>query len=850
MNRKRLISIIAILSLLICAVPAGALGRVVNENRDFVKEENFYIGWDSFPVSVNTDASLEYRYPDDDTYNSIPFASGIDSSSVQYAEGIYPVVIQSFSKDGAECRLERFVAPGTMGSTLYAYTRVEITNPTKKEISIPFTPEELSLDEEASLIIGANESVTFDLSAQIGIGTESFAYEYDEAKKVMESHWDEKLENALFIEGLDKEYGSIYAEYQRDIIFVAIGSADYSLSENTCLEGDVCVLGEGLDCYKAARVFLSSADLFVDESTVAAACEKADSVIGALTPVEFYPGAKLLMRSNGAYLCDNLDALTQLWACAFILERAGELETDFEKKYDNVVACANKLAGDVYACLNYSVSDASIDFEAMDISGRDKLILSGDGFESAADLCEWYIKNSVFPSSVSPELSRLAVSAFDYFEKSTTVDAFISSFICERGDGTLVIGRGAPIDLLCNGASFAVNNFKLSTGEAVSYKVSVNKKDIAIEIDCEKNVAIQLEFRAFKNNIENASCGYDIESGIVTAPEGTQKIKITLKKDATALEEERASAADLERSIALCNSITTEGCTAVSVSAYESALKEAKKARSADAEIRREATKKLNNARASLSFMTAGYEYATVGEKSPIAGSLSAREIYQKFTLPKDGRVREIFVGGEFSEGISLAVYTLRGDAYTTDVLLCENYGEAADGGIRFSVDFEAEKDKVYVLCIFSENEDICLDLFENNDNTAYTQDAGETTVYVNAGVLARFFVDQADRSSLDTYYNKCVFADVSNYTKSSRKTFSKSLDKAKKILCTPSVSEKEVNDAYNGLKKAYNGLETYASDDVIEEFPTSSIVLICIVGVLLAGTFASAVISSKKKNQ
>jgi len=835
--------------LCLCSLPVGALGRVVNENYDFVKQEDFYIGWDSFPVLLRSDASLEYVNGEGDNI-ALPLASGIERAEGKYSDGIYPVVTQSFSKDRADCRLERFVSLGEDGEALFAYARLEIINSSRKDMDFPFDLSELSYNGVPFEKIASGETVVLDIFKLLKGEETALPLEYDEAKKLMRAHWDEKLEGALSIEGLDKEYGAVYDEYRRDVIFSSIGRTDYSLSHNTCLEGDVCVLGEGIDCYKAARIFLASPAIPIDEGTVAAVCAKANAIISALSSVEFYPGAKLLMRSGGAYLCDNLDALTQLWGCIYLLERASEGEIAIANEYDNILAGANKLAGDIYSCLNYSVSDLSVDFEAMDISGRDKLILSGEGFESAQALCEWYIKNSVFPASASPELSRLAVNAFDYFEKCATADAFISSYICERGDGTLVIGRGAPVDIIGGGASFSVNNFRLSTGEAVSYKVSVDKRNVTVELFCEKNVAVQLEFRAFKNNIENASCGYDIESGIVTAPEGTQKIKIKLKKEAKALEEDRASAADLERSLALCENITTENCTAVSAKEYENALKEAKKVRGADSELRREATGRLDNARAALSSMISGYEYTTVKEKSPLAGKLSCREIYQKFTLPKEGRVREIFVGGEFLEGISCAVYTLRGDAYTTDVLLCENYGEAAEGGIRFTVDFEAEKDKVYVLCIFSENEDISLDLFESNDNTAHTQDSGETTVYVSAGVFARFLVDQADRSSLDTYYNKCVSANVSDYTKNSRKAFSKSLDKAKKILCTPSVSEKEVNDAYNGLKKAYKGLETYASDEVIEEFPTSSIVLICIVGVLLIGTFASAVVSSKKKNQ
>ena len=48
-------------------------------------------------------------------------------------------------------------------------------------------------------------------------------------------------------------------------------------------------------------------------------------------------------------------------------------------------------------------------------------------------------------------------------------------------------------------------------------------------------------------------------------------------------------------------------------------------------------------------------------------------------------------------------------------------------------------------------------------------------------------------------------------------------------------------------LKKAYDGLSTYASQDKVDETPVVGLVLIGIVAVLLAGTFVSALMARKK---
>ena len=98
-------------------------------------------------------------------------------------------------------------------------------------------------------------------------------------------------------------------------------------------------------------------------------------------------------------------------------------------------------------------------------------------------------------------------------------------------------------------------------------------------------------------------------------------------------------------------------------------------------------------------------------------------------------------------------------------------------------------------------------------------------------------------------FYSACLEANVSEYTKESQKTLKNKMKAAKAILCTASVTEDECEKTYDDLKKAFDGLDTYASEDRIEETPTVGLILIGIVIILLAGTFITALAARKKMN-
>ncbi len=847
---KRSVSVfIAVLLAGVFLIPSSlALGRVVNEDYSFVSGESVTIGWSGYPVSVFGDGSFEYTLLDESI--KVSYAENIFAFDLT-TEDPYPVSVHSFSSDSLDYIVRQFASLSKNLGDIVIYSRVTVTNNADVTVDFPETAMGATAISKIPSHIKAGKSAQCDYAVTVkmsGIEKEEYM-SYDNADKHMKEHWNSILSDILSFKTSEKKDYSHNTALKKAVIqsLIDSGSDAFAAFASPAVAKSVLLRGE--DLYGCAVALMKTGDMETAYLSLDKMGQKSRDIADSLTDFDFYPGAKLIMRDGKVHLEDNLFALNQLWGYSYILRKVCETDTSFSEEYEAVTKSAEKLANDIYSLINDAAKNLSTDWESATVSGKKTMLLCGEDFSDARALCEWYIANAPFNETVSPELCGLAVNALDYYSDYSSPVAALNSFICQRGDSTLIIGRGAPVTMLSDKAQMIVENYPLSSGETVSCTVKVSKKEITVTIDTTANLPVQLEFSAFKNNIESASCGFDIESGIVTAPAGTTKITVKLSVSAKEKEEERAAYTALESILAKAYSINSDDCTTVSAEEFEKAFSAAKKARSADTESKVNCTKALKGAINKLSPMIAGYDHAPISADSPLAGSLTNKEIYQKFSLPKKGKVSGLFVKGDWSDGISAAVYTLRGDAYTTDVLLSESYGEKMDGGIFFDLDFQAEEDKIYVLCIFCEYGEVTLELYQSDSVSAHTSAMGETTVYKGAGLYLEFNVSQVDRSELDTYYNACMAEDVSAYTKESKKKYSQSLKDVKEILTTPSVTEEEYKAAYKKLTKAHDSLDTYASDDKVEEFPVASIVLICVVAVMLAGTFVSAVVTRKKSN-
>lgn len=862
MNIKKLLAIVVVTAtLLTLALPMHAHSKAATENLDYLINSSATIGTCGFSLSVMGDGSFSYGEGEDAEVTV--FGSRVPDATVTPAMEPYPVSLHKYSSNGLDYTVEQFVLQGEAADFVYSVMKVK--NTTDVSVAFPVvegteplgdTPEEIkpgneSTTEYAVMVNVHNSNTEADSSTEdtsdpaldstITDAPQSIslpADSYKQAKEQMTDMWDEILDNAITFEGFSNKYSENTVLYKKEIIKYCISSKhdDPALIALTSKEWADEIFPESTDLYACALALLKTKNenkalLTLDKLTKLADQYKID------TKSLPYPTLE-----------ENLDALLSLQSYSCILRTLESKDRSLTKKADNIDKSVALLSKNIAKAIEKTEELLPCDWEAATTDGSYPIILNGDGYGSAAALCSWYTKSAPFTCSISKELVYLSKDAFAYYDTPDGATSSILSLFCERSDGTVIIGRGSPYSLLSDNEKITVNNIPLSTGGTAKLKISVTKSSVKVSLSGPISAPVQIQFPAFADNIEFASVGYDDETGVITAPTGTSSVTVRLKNSPAELEKDRTASAALENAIFNAHNKNTGKKTTVSQEQFDKALKTAEKAHSSTAAKKEEATKALVAATNSLSAMTAGYSHSIPATGIDV-GQIKHNEILQKFSLPETGTIDSVFVRGEYHEGISCAVYTLRGDNYTTDELGAECYGEEYEDGILFELDFDAEGGETYVLCVFSEEQDVCLTLENTTGETAYTRDLGEVTVYNKASLSLDFSVSQVNREDLDSFYYSCLEADTSRYTKESRKALDKKLSAAKKLLCTPSVTEEEYEKVYEDLKDAYEGLETYASEDKIEQAPLVGIILIAIVVVLLIITLFASLAARKRMN-
>ena len=806
---KRLLFVLTAI-FIICAavVPSYALGPTVIQNNDFVIEEQSFIGWNDCAVDVSGDGSFEHTENGAAVY--VAFGEGFASAQVSKNELPYPVTTHTYEKDGVKYTVEQF-ALGAENGAVCVYSKFTVKNDSENEVPFPTVKGTVPVSTAPSSV-AAEKSASCEYIVSVKAPTVDGVWDtlkdetFDSAKAKMKAHWDRCFSEALTISDLSKDHESAIVSYHSAIVDYEItGTATPCVALASPAYAEE-ILALGSDAYSCALALMKTgAEL--NASALNSIRHIANDII--------YDEKELPALT----LEKNLDALLILQSYSYILKTV--LPDDTEAAEEASLK-ASLIAENIAKAIEKTEKELSCDWEAATTDETAPIILSGDDHASAKALCTWYIKSGVFSSSPYAELVALAKDANAYYSEAADPCAAILSVVTERDDGTIIIGRGAPTSLLSKNATVTVDKIVLSSKNTVSVTVNSEKKNVDISLSGAFSAPFQIEFPVLCDNIEYASAGFDCTCGVITAPEGSSGVSIRLMEKLSDSESSRKAYVKLEDAICKAYEKKVEAPTTVSKEEFDSALKKAEKSRTATSDDKNKTADALIRATEALSPMVAGYNY-TVPESDISVGTLTKSEIYQKFSLPAAGTVTTLFVKGEYSEGVSAAVYTLRGDNYTTDELRSESYGQKAEGGIIFELNFEAEADKVYVLCIFSEDSDVTLDLEKSDSDTCHTVEAGETVA--------------------------CLETNVPKYTKESQKTLKNKMKVAKNLLCTSSVTEEECDKAYKDLKKAFDGLDTYASEDKIEETPIVGLVLIAVVIVLLAATFITALAARKKMN-
>lgn len=755
---------------------------------------------------------------------------GVDGrASASYPNSPYPVITRSYSKGDLDITLTQFadrVKADDGAEICTVFTRLTAENTGEKSVSFPSVSASAKLlsAERAPASVDPGEKATAEYYTPCAPGTVSHLNDtFDSRLAQMAAYWDSVVNESFTVKNFPDEKS--YSEYASRIIANAI---DGSFSGNAC--------------YLAALDFKAKGE----SDLLQAATEYAKSTAASLKTVG--DGVTLVTDENGTPdLCENLEALVTLKSYSYICTKQGD--TKGEKSYSDLYS---KLLSSVEAVMKSTEKKFSCNWTAVTCEGDgEKMLfaLCGDEMLSAKAMSAFYVCSAQFPGKSSAYLNSLGEGALEAVQ-GIFADVLPSSLVYEGEDGGIVIGKGCPLAYFKNGAEFGFDGFSMSDGKKLSADVSVTGNEISVTVFSEEPVAVTVALSVCRENIQYASCGFDYKTGIVTAPAGVDTIVIRLEEDTETVIEDKAADTALNSALFAASLKNSEICTSVSKDIFEKAYNSALSATAGTAKVKLAAAEELMSAVRILSPMTA--EYTFTFSDGAAEGTVSADSVMQKFTAQSDGTLRDVVIGGEYTEGVFAAVYTLRKDGYTTNELIDEADGEAWEGGIKFTFDAALSGGEEYVLCVYSEKELPVLNVLSApvNKGDLYIRDGGDETVYSEAALSGTLTVIQADRTQLDTFYKKCASTDTTGYTKESVNRLNSAMKKAKELLCTPSVTESEAGSALENLKKAHSALETYASDSKEFHSTTALAILIGASVLLLGGVGGSIIAANIRRNK
>jgi len=105
----------------------------------------------------------------------------------------------------------------------------------------------------------------------------------------------------------------------------------------------------------------------------------------------------------------------------------------------------------------------------------------------------------------------------------------LDSFVSQRTDGSLIVGRGVPNSWVASGSPIAVSNFPTTDGHRIGVAITEHGDAITLKLTGTLSGPVSFELPAFVNNIASASAGaVDNGAGTVTVPATTHSVTVTL----------------------------------------------------------------------------------------------------------------------------------------------------------------------------------------------------------------------------------------------------------------------------------------------------------------------------------
>ena len=115
-------------------------------------------------------------------------------------------------------------------------------------------------------------------------------------------------------------------------------------------------------------------------------------------------------------------------------------------------------------------------------------------------------------------------------DRSTATKVLIDSFFAEKADGSIIAGRGLPLEFNADGEEIKISNYLCGGGKRIGFHMNTNDKTVTFELTGDElENTVSLELLAFVDNIESVSegCTFDAARGSVQIPAGIKTVSYT-----------------------------------------------------------------------------------------------------------------------------------------------------------------------------------------------------------------------------------------------------------------------------------------------------------------------------------
>ncbi len=116
--------------------------------------------------------------------------------------------------------------------------------------------------------------------------------------------------------------------------------------------------------------------------------------------------------------------------------------------------------------------------------------------------------------------------------QSMNTKVLLDSFLAEKADGTVIIGRGLPVSFNADGETVTISNWLADNGKRIGFTMTTTGKEVTVTLTGDDLAyTASLELPALVGNIASVSgdLSFDNATGTILLPAGTKSVTITMQ---------------------------------------------------------------------------------------------------------------------------------------------------------------------------------------------------------------------------------------------------------------------------------------------------------------------------------